>query len=142
MNRGRVKIKRKRLGEFTSSQKTLNRVPIRNTITSSKAKNRRSNTRSQGQVTHFEIVRGLRSDSKRMRLSNRRTEQQQQRARSMNRPNINRVSGSQNRPKLFTKDFDARRRIDAKRQKGNEDSASKVKTNSKVMCWFMFKCFY
>jgi len=133
MNRGRVKIKRKRLGDltiFTSSQRTP-RVTIRSTITSNKSKSRHSNARAQGQVKKSEIVRGLRSDSKRTRLSNRRTGRQQQSTRSMD--NRNKVSGSQNRLKLFTKDFDARRRIDAKRQKGKEDGASKVKANSKMV---------
>ena len=142
MNRGRVKIKRKKLGDFkvySGSQKSPrggrpNRVarPTRNTGSSSKPNRNRVRAQMKGNYRILENVKGLRSDPKRGRISNQlRMEQQQQR--SLKAGGRTSMKDINDHPKLFTKDFDARKRLEAKRLKGKDNAANKIKANSKVI---------
>ena len=138
MNRGKVKIKRKRLAEFSTyvnSQRSPrgskpNKVAARNANSAIKAINSRVRTKIQGRFKNFESTKGLRSDQKRGRIWNRlKAEHQQQGSRKMD--DNRRPAENRERLKLFTKDFDARKRIEAKREMGKE-SANKEKASTKV----------
>ena len=133
----RVKIKRNHFHDFRdySSSKLKIRENAKKVIiinmgknkpASNKTRGNRLNAQKQRNFQKFERIKGLRSDSMQAKVSGQKKAEQQQKRVEENKP------AKRDGLKLFTKAFDARKRIEARREKSKQSITDKVKENAKV----------
>lgn len=152
---GRFKIKRKSSGDFmkyANSQAAVNsRQGGSSAKTAAKFVSKNKGNRKQSQISRLEIqkrrnyskldrVKGLRSDSKNTvalsQFRSRNTLRSDRMLRSEQQEQPKLTARVQDNPKsglkLFTKSFDARKKIEAKRQRNKKSDVEQIKADSKV----------